>query len=217
MKFGHVKLFKEDGGFGFLVVSDGERDIFFHVNDHSAQDNSFCRPSRTPQRGDRLAFKIHRQNDGRVCACPWTFASEIPVRVAESGCTTVNLHDVPTLDRYRILDGDVSVHSIESRGNAGHGPRINWICIVHRPSTGELFQVQCWDGERGGFTPQIPSVSLPGGLTVTTKVHVVPMSCRSVSERHTVERGGGLYSGGYVNSDYHDSHGDDDVFWRRRY
>lgn len=79
--------------------------------------------------------------------------------------STVVLEDIPAIGREEFRDGDI--YALEFKGgDIGHGPRVNWVAVVYRPGTEELFRILCWDGERGGYQPDLPGGLLPEGVTV---------------------------------------------------
>ena len=70
---GKVKNFKDDKGFGFIAVEDGEgntKDYFFHI---SGVDKG--RTIKSLRAGDRVSFEISENNKGE-CATHVVLESE---------------------------------------------------------------------------------------------------------------------------------------------
>ncbi|NQV12234.1 cold shock domain-containing protein [Candidatus Uhrbacteria bacterium] len=186
MKYGHVKFFdsRDNKRFGFLLIDGGEGEVFFHLNDYVAPDNSMRGAKSMPKQGDRLVFKKTDGSQGRSKASPWCFANEMPVTVAKTGKTVANIHDMRVVDSaHHVQENDLRVASFDG-GYGGYGPRVCWREIVFRPKSGELFLAECWDGEEGGFEPRLPSdrsvipeASIIGGLEIVTEHPHVPRSC----------------------------------------
>jgi len=85
-----------------------------------------------------------------------------------SATKTVKLRDIPRIYLEGLRPGDLYVHEIKDVGRVGFGPRVTWVEIILRPSTGELFQLHCWDGEEGNYQSDYAMLSgkLPDGVTI---------------------------------------------------
>lgn len=134
MKMGTVVFFHPEKQFGFVCESgDLSKKVFFHLND--------CARGKgvVPREGDTLTFEVGPGAKGPK-ASNWGFQQ-------------VRLADIPPIGKDDLAQGDLIVHHVNDRGYAGFGARVNWIEVLFRPSTGELFQLHCWDGELGGCAP----------------------------------------------------------------
>lgn len=79
--------------------------------------------------------------------------------------STVLLRDIPSIGRNEFLGEDLYALEFDG-GGFGVGPRISWWTVIYRPSSAELFKIGCWDGEQGGYFPELKSGPLPEGVTV---------------------------------------------------
>jgi hypothetical protein len=96
----------------------------------------------------------------------------VMIKVADEGLTTVVLADLMWIEDCDFQDDDVVVKSLN---NAGTGPtweepRITRCEVVYRPSTGELFKVDC--GKYGLFPSGLTEASLIGGCEVIEEPRV---------------------------------------------
>ena len=85
-------------------------------------------------------------------------------KILERG-VIVQLQDIPYIGRDEIVDSDMSVGGFDG-GGFGFGPRVSWLEIIYRRATNEIFKIGCWDGERGGYMPEIISRPLPTHITI---------------------------------------------------
>lgn len=170
MQFGKVKFFdsREEKRFGFVVGDDGS-ETFFHLNDYLAPDNSDRGARHIPVKGDKLVYRLAHGKKGAK-ANPWAFADEMPVKLPQDGTSiTISWRDIPTTYPAQLQDGDSVIHIVDNAGIAGFGPKTNWVEIIFRPRTRELFSISCWDGEKGDYTSSLPynDELLPSGVTIT--------------------------------------------------
>jgi uncharacterized membrane protein YsdA (DUF1294 family)/cold shock CspA family protein len=60
MRVGKMVRWEEERGFGFIAPDDGEEQVFVHLNQISGR--------RSPCVGEQIAFRMGKDQDGRVCA-----------------------------------------------------------------------------------------------------------------------------------------------------
>lgn len=63
---GTLRNWNDDRGFGFVVTSETKQDVFVHIS-------SFPQTGRRPQAGERLAFSIETDHDGKKRAVGVSF------------------------------------------------------------------------------------------------------------------------------------------------
>ncbi|MCC7249600.1 MAG: cold shock domain-containing protein, partial [Lysobacter sp.] len=63
---GTLRNWNDDRGFGFVVTSETKQDVFVHIS-------SFPETGRRPQAGERLAFSIETDHDGKKRAVAVSF------------------------------------------------------------------------------------------------------------------------------------------------
>jgi hypothetical protein len=78
----------------------------------------------------------------------------------------IDVDNLPTISNRTFLPEDRYVAEVDIGGS---NP-IYWWAIVHRPSTNEYFRVHSWDGENGGYFPDIPHDKLPDGVVLNKKL-----------------------------------------------
>ena len=161
METGTVKFFNNtsDKLFGFIETEDG--DVFFHFN--NGPDGN----TRMPRKGDRLAFEVKPSPRGPK-ATAWVFEEKATIRINPKKPAIINWKAIREIGEKDLQAGDLSVEYIDDAGMGGFGcgPRISWVEIIFRPSSNELFRIDCWDGENGGCSPDLPRAPLPAGITI---------------------------------------------------
>jgi len=166
IKNGTVKFYNgaPDKRYGFIEPEGGGRDIFFHLHDYGAPDNSDRMTSRTPMKGDKLAFKVVDAEKGSK-ATPWAFADEMPVTINGTDLQ-IELTDIPFACKVRANDVVVAV-SNRCFGWTHNG--VGWTEVIHRPSDDSLHRVHCYDNEDGGSHPTYYNQSgdLPPNVVIT--------------------------------------------------
>lgn len=155
VRFGTVKCFFSQEGkrYGFIEV-DGDLDgagVFFHADDHCDCSGSNWL-EREPRIGDRVAFKMDEARKQRPKASLWTYEKDYRPRLKIGEPLSLRLEHLPAIGHYDLTDDDVCVGSLDVDGDWGRGSRTTWVEVILRSSTGELFQLQCWEGEFGGET-----------------------------------------------------------------
>ncbi len=166
-KSGSVKFFDQNKGWGFVTVDGGDfQEVFFRLEDYRAPNNSDKPTDRIPCKGDQIVFKLVSSGKGDK-ASPWAFEVEFPVALQGKGQSQRIISSrIREINRADLRDDDLYTCESEYWGS---NP-IVWFAIIYRPTTKEIFKIRCWDGERGGYQPDIPCGQLPDGVTVEWEI-----------------------------------------------
>lgn len=60
---GTIKFFKEDKGFGFIELGNGQQDVFLHISKYQKSGMQGY-----PQKGDKVIFELGRDKGGKEYA-----------------------------------------------------------------------------------------------------------------------------------------------------
>ena len=160
IRTGTVTHFRAEKSGGFVWIR-GIGKVYFHAYTYRITgEETYRQCPRDPEVGDKLSCHVNLETKGLPRAEPWCFLYEASVR-AEPG-SRYTLEDLPQ-KRDGFLPGDVVVADFDA-GRGGVGERMNWVDVIYRPSTNELFRVDCWDGTCSAFVPKLPDGrTLPDG------------------------------------------------------
>ncbi|MFA7286185.1 MAG: hypothetical protein WC052_00785 [Patescibacteria group bacterium] len=163
MRYGTIVRFDDrtDKRFGFVRVTGEVEQIFFHENDYRHPEAPRARSMKVPMKDDRIAFTVANGHGGRQKAKRWAYATEVPPRFKKGEELIVDLEDIPWINPHSVQADDCYACDFNSE-NYG-----NWIVVVFRESTGELFRVECHEGETGSEQPEIPGKGpIPTGISI---------------------------------------------------
>ena len=99
-----------------MTLEDG-REIFFHINDYRAPDNSDAEASNAPRQHHRVVCKVGPGKKGPR-ATVWCFRHEYDAKVKRDNARVIKARRLPSIHQKHLTDEDVCVGSYDGHSNA---------------------------------------------------------------------------------------------------